>query len=157
MPLTAKGEKILSNLEKEYGTAKGKEVLYAGKNAGTFTGIDMATYNDADMEGVAGWMDSYRSDATKPGTNQPEPTYNREAVQKAIEASPSKIKPKEAALIHALLKGRGDAAPAWSSKLDALCAAADTFSNRAGMMCDDHRVIGGIGGPLPDIETFQRK
>jgi hypothetical protein len=41
MPLTAKGEKILSNLVKEYGSEeKGKQVLYAGKNAGTFTGID---------------------------------------------------------------------------------------------------------------------
>ncbi len=40
MPLTAKGEKILSNLEKEYGTDHGKQVLYAGKNKGTFTGID---------------------------------------------------------------------------------------------------------------------
>lgn len=40
MPLTAKGEKILSALEKEYGEKKGKSVLYAGKNKGTFTGID---------------------------------------------------------------------------------------------------------------------
>lgn len=40
MPLTAKGEKILHNLEKEYGKEKGKQVLYAGKNKGTFTGID---------------------------------------------------------------------------------------------------------------------
>jgi hypothetical protein len=42
MPLTGKGEKILANLEKEYGAEKGKEVLYAGKNKGTFTGIDEA-------------------------------------------------------------------------------------------------------------------
>jgi len=40
MPLTAKGEKILASLEKEYGAEKAKEVLYAGKNKGTFTGID---------------------------------------------------------------------------------------------------------------------
>ena len=41
MPLTAKGQEILSNLEKEYGSAeKAKQVLYAGKNKGTFTGID---------------------------------------------------------------------------------------------------------------------
>jgi hypothetical protein len=31
-----------------------------------------------------------------------------------------------------------------SSKLDALCDAAETFGNRANMMCDDHRVIGGV-------------
>jgi hypothetical protein len=50
MPLTSKGEEILSNLEKEYGAEKGKEVLYAGKNKGTFTGIDAVT--DA-MKGIA--------------------------------------------------------------------------------------------------------
>lgn len=40
MPLTAKGEEIKSALVKEYGEKKGESVLYAGKNAGTFTGID---------------------------------------------------------------------------------------------------------------------
>ena len=41
MPLTSKGEKILSNLIEEYGSKeKGEQVLYAGKNKGTFTGID---------------------------------------------------------------------------------------------------------------------
>jgi hypothetical protein len=40
MPLTAKGEKIKSALTKEYGEKTGKKVLYAGKNKGTFTGID---------------------------------------------------------------------------------------------------------------------
>ena len=40
MPLTQKGEEIKSALTKEYGAKKGESVLYAGKNAGTFTGID---------------------------------------------------------------------------------------------------------------------
>jgi hypothetical protein len=40
MPLTEKGEKIKKALEEEYGEKKGEEVLYAGKNKGTFTGID---------------------------------------------------------------------------------------------------------------------
>ena len=40
MPLTAKGTEILSALRKEYSEAKAKQVLYAGKNAGKFTGID---------------------------------------------------------------------------------------------------------------------
>ena len=41
MPLTSKGEKIKASLVKEYGSEKkAKQVLYAGKNAGTFTGID---------------------------------------------------------------------------------------------------------------------
>jgi hypothetical protein len=42
MPLTAKGEEIKKALTKEYGVKKGEQVLYAGKNAGTFTGIDSA-------------------------------------------------------------------------------------------------------------------
>ena len=40
MPLTPKGEKIEKALKEEYGPEKGEHVLYAGKNAGTFTGID---------------------------------------------------------------------------------------------------------------------
>jgi len=40
MPLTHKGEEIKAALTKEYGEKKGEQVLYAGKNAGTFTGID---------------------------------------------------------------------------------------------------------------------
>jgi len=40
MPLTSKGEEIKSALTKEYGAKNAEEVLYAGKNKGTFTGID---------------------------------------------------------------------------------------------------------------------
>jgi hypothetical protein len=40
MPLTAKGTEIKAALTKEYGEKKGESVLYAGKNKGTFTGID---------------------------------------------------------------------------------------------------------------------
>lgn len=40
MPLTAKGSEIKSALVKEYGEKKGEQVFYAGKNKGTFTGID---------------------------------------------------------------------------------------------------------------------
>lgn len=40
MPLTHKGEEIKASLAKEYGAKKGEQILYAGKNAGTFTGID---------------------------------------------------------------------------------------------------------------------
>jgi hypothetical protein len=104
MPLTAKGEEILANLKKEYGPKKGEQVLYAGKNKGTFTGIDDQEFDDADVEGVNAWMDSWRKDADEKNG----PGYNREAVQKAIEASRKPISPKEAKLIHALLKGRGD-------------------------------------------------
>lgn len=40
MPLTEKGSEILSNMEKEYGTEKGKEVFYASRNKGTISGVD---------------------------------------------------------------------------------------------------------------------
>ena len=40
MPLTAKGRKIKRALTRRYGKTKGTSILYAGKNKGTFTGID---------------------------------------------------------------------------------------------------------------------
>lgn len=40
MPLTEKGEKILSQMKSQYGEKKGKEVFYASKNAGKITGVD---------------------------------------------------------------------------------------------------------------------
>lgn len=52
MPLTAKGEKIKSALTKEYGEKKGEGVLYAGKNKGTFTGIDSGKI-DSIMDAVS--------------------------------------------------------------------------------------------------------
>jgi 8-oxo-dGTP pyrophosphatase MutT (NUDIX family) len=42
MPLTAKGEKILASMTKEYGAERGKEVFYASKAKGTITGVDSA-------------------------------------------------------------------------------------------------------------------
>jgi hypothetical protein len=93
MPLTAKGMEIKKALTGEYGAEKGEQILYAGKNKGTFTGID--------AQETAGRR-VYPSDKESPGK------YNAEAVQKAIERDP-RIKPGEAKKIHALLKGwRGD-------------------------------------------------
>lgn len=40
MPLTSKGEEIKQKMQQEYGAAKGKQVFYASKNAGTITGVD---------------------------------------------------------------------------------------------------------------------
>jgi hypothetical protein len=40
MPLTAKGNKIMSAMQKEYGAEKGKRVFYASRNKGTITGVD---------------------------------------------------------------------------------------------------------------------
>lgn len=38
MPLTKKGKKIMSAMEKEYGKDKGKKVFYASQNKGTIKG-----------------------------------------------------------------------------------------------------------------------
>lgn len=40
MPLTLKGQKIMSAMRKEYGGEKGKRVFYASRNKGTITGVD---------------------------------------------------------------------------------------------------------------------
>ena len=48
MPLTSKGEEVLAGMKKEYGAAKGEEVFYASKNAGTITGVDEARKNVED-------------------------------------------------------------------------------------------------------------
>lgn len=54
MPLTEKGQKIKAALQKEYGEEKGERILYAGKNKGTFTGIDACSgYMDACKRGDA--------------------------------------------------------------------------------------------------------
>jgi hypothetical protein len=39
MPLTKKGEKIKSAMEKEYGSKKGEQVFYASENKGTIKGV----------------------------------------------------------------------------------------------------------------------
>lgn len=39
MPLTKKGTKVLSAMEKEYGTERGKQVFYASINAGKLKGV----------------------------------------------------------------------------------------------------------------------
>jgi hypothetical protein len=45
MPLTEKGEKIKSSMEKKYGSEKGEQVFYASKNAGKITGVDRGDDN----------------------------------------------------------------------------------------------------------------
>lgn len=39
-PLTAKGNEIMENMQKQYGPEKGKQVFYASKNNGTISGVD---------------------------------------------------------------------------------------------------------------------
>lgn len=42
MPLTKKGKKIISAMEKEYGHEKGEQVFYASKNKGRISGVEKA-------------------------------------------------------------------------------------------------------------------
>jgi hypothetical protein len=57
MPLTGKGEKILTNMKKEYGPKKGKEVFYASQNKGTITGTHEKRSSAADLAYAQGFMD----------------------------------------------------------------------------------------------------
>lgn len=40
MPLTKKGNKIMANMQSEYGGKKGKSVFYASRNSGKIKGVD---------------------------------------------------------------------------------------------------------------------
>ena len=40
MPLTKKGNKIMANMQREYGAKKGKSVFYASRNKGRISGVD---------------------------------------------------------------------------------------------------------------------
>jgi len=47
MPLTAKGRKILREMQREYGPAKGKSVFYAAINKGMIQGAERASRSRA--------------------------------------------------------------------------------------------------------------
>lgn len=40
MPLTPKGDKIMSSMKDQYGDKKGEQVFYASRNKGTISGVD---------------------------------------------------------------------------------------------------------------------
>src|SRR5215471_7854317 len=40
MPLTEKGQKIMANMQREYGPEKGERVFYASRNKGIISGVD---------------------------------------------------------------------------------------------------------------------
>ena len=44
MPLTPKGRKILRNMQREYGSARGKAVFYASINKGLIEGAEVAPW-----------------------------------------------------------------------------------------------------------------
>lgn len=50
MPLTEKGEKILKNMQSEYGEKRGKSVFYASANSGKITGVHDSKDGDPQRE-----------------------------------------------------------------------------------------------------------
>lgn len=40
MPLTAKGDKIMRAMKREYGDKRGESVFYASRNKGRISGVD---------------------------------------------------------------------------------------------------------------------
>jgi hypothetical protein len=50
MPLTKKGRKIKTAMEKEYGKKKGDQVFYASRNKGTLTDVDAPEKKDTKKE-----------------------------------------------------------------------------------------------------------
>ena len=40
VPLTDKGQKIMSSMKKQYGADKGESVFYASRNKGAITGVE---------------------------------------------------------------------------------------------------------------------
>jgi hypothetical protein len=47
MPLTEKGEKIMTAMKEKYGPEKGEKVFHASKNAGKITGVDTVTIGNS--------------------------------------------------------------------------------------------------------------
>jgi hypothetical protein len=110
MPLTEKGSEILGNLKQEYGSEKkAEQVLYAGKNAGTFTGID------AKLDSLAAAADTFR--------NRVDMVCDRSDDHRVIGGI-------------GFTPPSGGARPDNAAKLDALLAGASTLDNRVSMICD---------------------
>lgn len=43
MPLTEKGQKIMSSMKRQYGDKKGEQVFYASRNKGRIEGVEKST------------------------------------------------------------------------------------------------------------------
>lgn len=94
MPLTPKGEEIKKALQEEYGKEKGEQVLYAGKNKGTFTGIDddddHGTALDQARAKVRACLGDARDDADDDDATQDQPQLTP-SVPSAAGAGPSVV------------------------------------------------------------------
>lgn len=53
MPLTDKGQKIMANMQQEYGDKKGKSVFYASRNSGKISGVDPQSMRGNNQAGQA--------------------------------------------------------------------------------------------------------
>lgn len=51
MPLTKKGEKVMSAMTSEYGAKKGKQVFYASRNAGKLKGVESTGLSKRSAQG----------------------------------------------------------------------------------------------------------
>jgi hypothetical protein len=93
MPLTAKGEKILSGMQKQYGEKKGKEVFYASKNAGKITGVDSDERGDDNQH--MGFTTSFAEPIKKLITGADALTARMDAFEKRrAMQKPKKVKPR---------------------------------------------------------------
>jgi hypothetical protein len=84
-PLTHKGEEIKQALKNEYRSEKkAEQVLYAGKNAGTFSGIDeiarMTQISEGPgMDAVLNWGGGVNAETVLPGGKTDPPNMPRSA------------------------------------------------------------------------------
>lgn len=66
MPLSPKGQKIMSSMKEQYGSEKGESVFYASKNAGKIKGVDTKTRitHSRTIEGLGRTTVTHTNDAT---------------------------------------------------------------------------------------------
>jgi hypothetical protein len=69
MPLTKKGEKIMSHMKQEYGPKKGEGVFYASANNGTISGVHPKDSDDPNAVQLMGPFNP--KSAAKPSIDPP--------------------------------------------------------------------------------------
>lgn len=81
-PLTAKGQKILAKMKKQYGKKKGTSVFYASKNKGTITGVDGKT-KDVSAKEIRRQIDELKRRANDKTLSKQQREYYKEKLQTA--------------------------------------------------------------------------
>ena len=132
MPLTSKGEEIKTAMEKEYGSEKGEQVLYASKNAGTISGIDSARGDEIVKIG-GGYTAEKERDGSWSLYGAVE-HYIKGGFKSAAEAK-AHLKSRgddfDPAQLHDSLKSMADACEKLDRRVDAYCARrADAFAEQ---------------------------